>query len=65
MQVNKFLKLVVDKGASDIHFTVTILPVLFFDGGLISQEDLPSFLAKDIESALEPADRFWIYSKGD
>jgi len=53
MQVDEFLKLVVDKGASDLHLTVPSPPVLRIEGVLIPQEDLPPLTAKDIEFAFE------------
>jgi len=53
MQVGELLKLMVNKGASDLHLTVPSPPVLRIDGALIPQEDLPPLTAKDIELALE------------
>ncbi len=53
MQVDELLKLVVDKGASDLHLTVPSPPVLRIDGVLIPEEDLPPLTAKDIEFAFE------------
>jgi twitching motility protein PilT len=53
MQIDELLKLVVDKGASDLHLTVPSSPVLRIDGELIPQTDLPPVTAKDIQLALE------------
>ena len=52
-EVDELLKLMVDKGASDLHLTVPSPPVLRIDGVLMPQEDLPSPAAKDIEVAFE------------
>jgi len=53
MEVNELLRLMVNKGASDLHLTVPSPPVLRIDGLLTPQEDLPPLTAKDIELALE------------
>lgn len=53
MQINELLKLMVNKGASDLHLTVPSPPALRIDGVLIPQEDLPPMTAKDVELALE------------
>jgi len=53
MEVNELLKLMVNKGASDLHLTVPSPPVFRIDGALIPQTDLPPMRAKDIELALE------------
>ncbi len=53
MQIDELLKLMVNKGASDLHLTVPSPPVLRIDGALIPQEDLPPMTAKDVELALE------------
>ena len=53
MQVNEILKLLVDKGASDLHLKVPSRPVLRIDGVLTPQEDLPPLTAKDVVSAFE------------
>ena len=53
MKVDELLKLMVNKGASDLHLTVPSPPVLRIDGALIPQEDLPPLAAKDIELVLE------------
>jgi len=53
MQIDELLKLMVNKGASDLHLTVPSPPVLRIDGELIPQKDLPPMTAKDIELTLE------------
>jgi twitching motility protein PilT len=53
MQIDELLKLMVNKGASDLHLTVPSPPVLRIDGELIPQKDLPPMTAKDIGLALE------------
>jgi twitching motility protein PilT len=53
MNIVELLKLTVNKGASDLHFTVGSPPVLRIDGVLVPQEDLPLLTAKDIDSAFE------------
>jgi len=53
MELDALLKLMVDKGASDIHLRVPSPPVLRIDGVLIPQEDLPALTAKDVEAAFE------------
>ena len=52
-EVGELLKLMVDKGASDLHLTVPSPPVFRIDGVLMPQEDLPPLVAKDIEFAFE------------
>jgi len=53
MEINDLLKLMVDKGASDLHITVPSPPVLRIEGELITQEGLPSATNEDIESIFE------------
>jgi len=53
MQIDELLKLVVDKGATDLHLKVPSPPVLRIDGMLILQEDLPPLIVKDIEFVFE------------
>ncbi len=53
MQIDEILKLMVDKGASDLHLKVASLPVLRIDGALIRQEDLQQVTPKDIESIFQ------------
>jgi twitching motility protein PilT len=52
MKIDELLKLMVNKGASDLHLTVPSPPVLRIDGVLTPQEDLPPVTAKDVELAL-------------
>jgi twitching motility protein PilT len=53
MQIDELLKLMVNKGASDLHLTVTSPPVFRIDGELIPQNDLPEMTPKDIDLVLE------------
>ncbi len=53
MEIDKLLKLVVDKGASDLHLKVPNPPVLRINGELMPQEDLPPLAPKDIEWVFE------------
>ncbi|MFP3879461.1 MAG: type IV pilus twitching motility protein PilT [Dehalococcoidia bacterium] len=53
MDMNELLKLMVNKGASDLHLTVPSPPVFRIDGELIPQRDLPPLTPKGIELALE------------
>ena len=53
MQVDELLRLVVDKGASDLHLTVPSPPVFRINGALMPQEDLPPVTANDIELVFE------------
>jgi len=53
MQVDELLKLMVDRGASDLHLKVPSPPVLRIDGVLIPKEDIPPLTAKDVELAFE------------
>jgi len=53
MEMIELLKLMVNKGASDLHLTVSSPPVLRIDGELTPQEDLPPLTVQDIEIALE------------
>ncbi len=52
-EVDELLKLMVGKGASDLHLTVPSPPVLRIDGVLMPQEDSLPLAAKDIEFAFE------------
>jgi twitching motility protein PilT len=53
MEIDELLKSMVNKGASDLHLTVTSPPVFRIDGELTPQEDLPPMTAQDIELVLE------------
>lgn len=49
MEIDKLLKRMIDRGASDLHLKVPNPPVLRIYGELKPQEDLPPLAAKDIE----------------
>ena len=53
MQINEMLKLMVDKGASDLHLMVGSKPVMRVGGDLIPQDDFPMLTAVDMVFALE------------
>ena len=53
MQVDEMLRLMLDKGASDLHLKVASLPVFRIDGALIRQEHLQQVTPKDIESVFQ------------
>jgi twitching motility protein PilT len=53
VEINGLLKVLVDKGASDLHITVPSPPVLRIEGELIPQEDFPPFTPRDIQSIFE------------
>ena len=53
MELNELLKLMVDKGASDIHLRVPSPPVLRIDGQLIPLEDLPLLTPQDVKEAFD------------
>jgi len=53
MQMDGLLKLMVDRGASDLHLKVPSPPVFRIDGVLIPQESFPPFTRKGIESVFE------------
>jgi len=53
IKVEKLLKLMVDKHASDLHLKVSSPPVLRIDGALVTQDDLPPLTVPDIESAFK------------
>jgi len=50
---HELLKLVVDRGASDLHLRVPSPPVLRIDGALVPQEDLPRLTAEDVKTIFE------------
>jgi twitching motility protein PilT len=52
MHIDKLLKRMVDRDASDLHLTVPSPPVLRIDGVLVPQEDLSPLTPEDIESVL-------------
>ncbi|OGN88427.1 MAG: type IV pili twitching motility protein PilT [Chloroflexi bacterium RBG_13_46_9] len=49
ISIEELLKLMVNKGASDLHLKVPSPPVLRVDGELKVQEDLPGLSAEDID----------------
>jgi twitching motility protein PilT len=53
MEINQLLKLVVDKGASDLHLRVDSRPVLRIDGRLIPQADFPVLTSDEVERLFE------------
>jgi twitching motility protein PilT len=53
MEITELLKLMVNKGASDLHLTVPSPPVLRIDGLLVPQEDSAPLKPKDIELILK------------
>jgi twitching motility protein PilT len=53
MKADELLRLMVNKGASDLHLTVPSPPVLRIDGVLIPQEELSPLAARDIEAVFE------------
>ena len=53
MEINQLLKLVVDKGASDLHLRVDSHPVLRIDGKLIPQVDFPRLTDHKVERLFE------------
>ena len=53
MELDKLLKLVLEKKASDLHLDVGRTPILRINGVLLTQEDIPPFTRQDILSVLE------------
>lgn len=53
MELDKLLKLVIEKKASDLHVDVGSPPVLRINGVLFPQEDIPSFTRQDVMTILE------------
>jgi twitching motility protein PilT len=53
MEVNELLKLMVNKGASDLHLTVPSPPVFRINGELVPQRDLAPLTPRDVELAFE------------
>jgi twitching motility protein PilT len=49
LQINELLKLMVEKGASDLHIKVPSPPILRIEGELIAQECLPPMRPDDVE----------------
>ncbi|MCK5577232.1 MAG: hypothetical protein KAI14_02845, partial [Dehalococcoidales bacterium] len=50
LKIEELLKLVVEKGASDLHLTVPSSPVLRVDGVLIPQTDIHPLSPDDVEA---------------
>ena len=55
MDINELLKLMMDKGASDLHLRVPSPPVLRIDGTLVAQQDMPPITTEDIQMVFEHA----------
>ena len=53
MELDKLLKLVLEKKASDLHLDVGSPPVLRINGVLLPQEEIPPFTRQDIQTMLE------------
>ncbi len=53
MDLGELIELVIEKGASDLHLTVSSPPILRVDGTLIPQEDMPPLTPKDVEIIFE------------
>jgi len=53
MELDKLLKMVIDKKASDLHLDVGSPPILRVNGVLLPQEEIPSFTRQDILTILE------------
>lgn len=53
MQINEILKLMIDKGASDLHLMAQNPPIVRIDGVLLVEEKLPTLTPKDVASVLE------------
>ena len=49
-QIDKLLKLTVEKKASDLHLKSSLPPVLRIDGELVTQEKLPPISAEELEA---------------
>jgi twitching motility protein PilT len=53
MKIEELLRLMVDKGASDLHLRVMRPPVLRIDGNLKVMEDMPHITPADLKEAFE------------
>jgi twitching motility protein PilT len=53
MELDKLLKLVIDKKASDLHLDIGSSPVLRINGVLLPQEEIPPFTRQDIQTIFE------------
>ena len=53
MELDKLLKVVIEKHASDLHLDVGSPPVFRINGVLLPQEEIPPFTRQDIQTMLE------------
>ena len=53
MEIDELLRLMIDKGASDLHLKVPSPPVLRIDGILMSEKELPSVTPTYVERVFE------------
>jgi len=53
MDIDSLLKLMLDKGASDLHIKVPCPPVLRIDGELVRQENEPPVMPQDVRDVFE------------
>ena len=53
MELDKLLRLVLEKNASDLHLDVGSPPVLRINGVLLPQEEMPSLTRQDVQTILE------------
>ncbi len=53
VKIEELLRMMVDKGASDLHLKVPSPPVLRINGALVPQECLPPLTAQDIDHMFE------------
>lgn len=53
MELDRLLKMVIEKKASDLHLDVGSPPVLRINGVLLPQEDIPSFTHQDVQTIFE------------
>ncbi len=53
MQITGLLKLMVERGASDLHLVVGSRPILRIDGDLIPQDDFPVLSGLDTQAAFQ------------
>lgn len=52
LRIEELLKIIIDRGASDLHLTVPSTPVLRIDGLLVPQDNFPPLSPDDIETVL-------------
>jgi twitching motility protein PilT len=53
VRINELLKLMVAKGASDLHIKVPSQPIIRVEGELLAQEDLPPITPHDVQAIFE------------